>query len=61
MIGLHKFLLTCINLPSPKFMHAEALDNEENIIKTIGKLKVSGANIHFLTKVLCKKLYLTEN
>ena len=59
MIGLHKFLLTCIDLPYPKFMHAEALENEEHIIKTIGKLKVSGANIHFLSKELCYKLYLT--
>ena len=49
MIGLHKFLLTCINLPYPKFMHAEALDNEEDIIKTIGKLKVSGANMYTLS------------
>ena len=61
MIGLHKFLLTCIDLPFIyiKFMHGEALDNREHIIVTIGKLKVSDANVHFLTKVLCKKLYLT--
>ena len=29
-------------------MHAEALDNQEHIIETIGKLKVSGANIYTL-------------
>ena len=49
-------ILTCINLPPHKFMHAEAIDNEEHIIETIGRLKVSGANIHFLSKVLCKKV-----